>query len=334
MTERRVRTRWLTQDGGPDRLAMECLAAATAAPSIHNTQPWLFHLRPNGVDVSVDPDRQLTVIDLAGREQFISVGAALFNLRVAMVAGGRMPVCTLLPEGPYGPAARVAPGAPVTVTPAVRALSWAVTRRRSNRGPFRDQPVSARARAALCEAARREGALLRFADPATRTRVLELARVAERRWAADRAYRAELAYWVGERGGRRDGVPTAALGPRPTGDQVPLRDLGLHVAAVRPRVRFEEAPTLAVLYTGDNLRHWLIAGQALQRVLLTATVWGLATTLMTHPLEVPSLRQRLDDLRTGWPAQVIIRFGYACRPAAPSPRLPWTARLVERAPVG
>ena len=30
------------------------LVAATAAPSIHNTQPWLFRLREDGVDVLVD----------------------------------------------------------------------------------------------------------------------------------------------------------------------------------------------------------------------------------------------------------------------------------------
>lgn len=46
-----------------------CLRAAVAAPSIHNTQPWLF--RPHGPEIEVlaDPARRRAVIDPAGRQR-------------------------------------------------------------------------------------------------------------------------------------------------------------------------------------------------------------------------------------------------------------------------
>ena len=61
-----------------------CVEAAVAAPSIHNSQPWRFRIRDGGIDVFADWDRQLRVIDPSGRELLISIGAAVFNLRVAM----------------------------------------------------------------------------------------------------------------------------------------------------------------------------------------------------------------------------------------------------------
>src|SRR5262245_30261835 len=65
-------------DGTLGPVLQECLLAAIAAPSIHNTQPWRFGLRDNGVDLFVDRTRRLGVIDPYGREALISLGACLF----------------------------------------------------------------------------------------------------------------------------------------------------------------------------------------------------------------------------------------------------------------
>src|SRR3954447_19373304 len=59
------------------------LQAATAAPSIHNSQPWRFAVGESRIQVYADPDRHLRRSDDAGRSLLISCGAALFNLRVA-----------------------------------------------------------------------------------------------------------------------------------------------------------------------------------------------------------------------------------------------------------
>ncbi|MBT2430227.1 hypothetical protein J7F02_32715 [Streptomyces sp. ISL-112] len=75
------------------------LAAAVAAPSIHNTQPWRFGLdADNGsVEVRAAVGRRLpmTVPDLRARH--LSVGATVFNLRVAAAHLGWVPVVRLLP---------------------------------------------------------------------------------------------------------------------------------------------------------------------------------------------------------------------------------------------
>jgi hypothetical protein len=58
------------------------------APSLHHSQPWRFIVHADGLDVRADRTRHLTSIDPLGRELVQSVGAALFNARVALAARG------------------------------------------------------------------------------------------------------------------------------------------------------------------------------------------------------------------------------------------------------
>ena len=61
---------------------------ACRAPSVHNTQPWAWRLRPDGVDLYADHQRRLSVADPVGRELTISCGAALHHFQVAARAMG------------------------------------------------------------------------------------------------------------------------------------------------------------------------------------------------------------------------------------------------------
>jgi nitroreductase len=74
------------------------LRAARAAPSIHNTQPWLFAARAGRIDVWADRRRALAAIDSDGRQRTISCGAAVFNLRLAMAQLGYRPATALCPQ--------------------------------------------------------------------------------------------------------------------------------------------------------------------------------------------------------------------------------------------
>jgi hypothetical protein len=77
----------------------------------------------------------------------------------------------------------------------------------------------------------------------------------------------------------------------------------------------------------DTADQWVRAGQALQRVLLIATVHGLAATPMSQPLEIPTLRELITDTGTRRWAQVILRVGYG-QSAAATPRRPLTEVLM------
>src|SRR5262245_12870705 len=58
---------------------------AVLAPSAHNTQPWLFRLHGDEVDVIVRM-RALPVVDPHDRELVLSCGATIGMLRIALRA--------------------------------------------------------------------------------------------------------------------------------------------------------------------------------------------------------------------------------------------------------
>jgi hypothetical protein len=226
-------------------------------------------------------------------------------------------------------AATVSVGPAVAVTPEIRELAAAIPRRQTNRRPFGSTPIPPQILEKLTAAARAEGASLVVLDQASRAAVLSLTRSAEHQQRTDPRYRTELAEWTTVGRHRSDGVPPATFGPRPELAALPLRDFDLAHTTDRRVARFEADPTIAVLYTArDSIRDWLGAGQALERVLLTATAHGLASTPMTQAIEVPQLRRLLDvpeELNT---VQSVVRLGYAGR-CPQTPRRPLAEVLVS-----
>lgn len=303
----------------PPQTMADLVAAATMAPSMHNTQPWRFRLEPASQTIGLyaDPARTLRFGDPDGRALHIACGAALFNLRLAATGAGRQPVSRLLPD-PAQPLllATVRLSGPCRPQPDELELHEAVPARRTNRGPFSSQLVPARVLAELAEAVRIEGAILHFPDRQEAIRLLGLARDAERALLADPAYRAELARWAG--GARdREGIPDEVVAPHDPRGAAPVRDFT--PAGPASYAWFEDEPQLAVLSTHFGRRaDWLRAGQALERAWLTATARGLEVSPLTHPLETADA-WLVPDLRSGveYP-QMILRFGYGL----PVPRTP------------
>src|SRR5262249_28492857 len=84
----------------PQEVVLELVAAATMAPSKHNSQPWRFRFDParQTIGLYADPERMLQVSAPAGRGLHIAFGAALFNLRLAAAVAGRHPVVRLTPD--------------------------------------------------------------------------------------------------------------------------------------------------------------------------------------------------------------------------------------------
>jgi len=310
---------------GLDRRELRRLvAAATAAPSLHNSQPWRFVLHPDRIELHADPGRLLRVADPMGRELHISCGAALFNLEVAMRAQGRHARPRLLPSPDDRRHLATLPvGPPARISRHDTALHAAIRRRHTQRGPFHERTPPQAVLDQLTVAAREEGADLVFVDEPDRTALLGVVRSAEAQQEADPGYRLELHAWT-THGDRDEGVPTSAYAPVDPTRRLPVRDF--EAGGVQPPeqtfAQYEESAPIAVLTTPeDSPLQWLRAGQALQRVLLTATVEGLVASMFTQPLELPPVRDLLIDApRMRWP-QMILRIGYG--PAAePTPRRP------------
>jgi len=310
---------------------LAAVESAGRAPSLHNSQPWRFRLQGGAMEVLADPDRRLPVADPSGWAVRLACGAAVFNARVALAAS-ETPVEVRLWPDPSEPhlLARLCPLPARRPTPADLALHDAIRRRHSNRRPFAEVPVPAQSRARLIEAARAEGAwldLLVGAGPLSA--VGEIVHAADRVLNRNPDYRTEIAAWTRRDAGAGDGLPVSAGGPTPEPhDLLAMRDFGGGPRA--PGRDYETDPLVAILGTvGDTPIDQIVAGQALQRVLLTCTDAGLGSSLLSQPIEVPSARERIRTAlgRSGSP-QMVIRIGYG-DPAPATPRRPVLETVVE-----
>ncbi|WP_327111146.1 nitroreductase [Streptomyces sp. NBC_01341] len=296
---------------------------ATMAPSMHNAQPWRFRYMPavGVLQLRMDRTRSMPRTDSTNRGMHLSCGAALFNLRVAAARAGWSARLTLLPD-PEEPALL----ATVEFTESAEIdkaseLYPAIGRRRSSREPFADEPVPDALLGALSGAARSEGANLSVLGEWQVDAVLDLVAEAQQDESVSPEAREELARWTASGAGEADGIPVQAFGPHRYDGRAPVRDfaLGRPVPERRSAI-FESHPCLAVLATAqDRPQDWLLAGQAMERVLLQAALDGLSTSLNSQALERPELRWLLRDPRSASAAacpQMLLRLGYG--PVVPS----------------
>ncbi|MFD6069019.1 Acg family FMN-binding oxidoreductase [Amycolatopsis lurida] len=291
------------------------LRSATLAPSTHNTQPWLFRCTGTGIEVHADPRRILPATDPDGREIVLSCGAALFTLRTAIHALGFHPATTLMPSRTDPDLlAVVRPLAERTPDPKVVGLARAISRRRTNRRPFVSDVVPKTTLTALRHATELEHAWMSSLDAEQGRLLRDLTARARREQLADPAFIAELGRWTGLDASTRDGVPSYALEGSPADESWLLDEFGeAHGGTPSPLV-------VVIGSLTDERLDRLQAGQALQRVLLTATCAGLDASFISPPIMVREARAELRRLLGCgvWP-QVLLRVGYG------SP-LPWTPR--------
>ncbi len=320
-------------DGSREEQFAFLLRYAILAPSTHNTQPWRFGITPEGIELYADYARRMPVVDPGNRELLMSIGTALFTLRVA---AERFGFDCRVSYNESGDSER--PLAFLSLSPrssdaggdeALMSLFTAIPRRHTNRNPFllSRVPESLLRHVRGLETDGLAGVYV-SSDGRINTGVAELVEAADRMQLADPAFRGDCAEWVRPNWTKKpDGITGAALGVSTMASalgQWTTRMLDVSVIrSAADRNLCIEAPGLIVLQSEDTVPHWLDAGQLLQKLLLTLTREGLQHSYFNMPVQVPELRVQLRALLglSAWP-QILLRIGFSLAAPARTPRRP------------
>jgi hypothetical protein len=315
---------------------LELVRHAVMAPSGHNTQPWRFALSGDRVEILPDLSRRLPVVDPDDHALYISLGAALENLRIAALQGG------LDPETERFPAA--APDRLVVhLTRRTRAveseLFRAIPDRQTTRSTYDGRSIPAADLRELERASSEEGVHFRlFTEKRELEDVTELVKEGNRWQMRDAAFVRELLDWVRfsrkEADTCKDGLIGPVMGmpvvPRWLGEPIMKAMLRPELEAARAEklIRSSAALMLFVAETNDR-EHWVKLGQSFERVALAATIRGIRQAHINMPCEVVEIRKQFQQylgLADEQPL-LLLRVGYG-KPMPRSPRRPAEAAIL------
>ncbi len=305
-----------TQEGTMSPQMIEMIRYATLAANGHNTQPWKFAVREDGIEIYPDTSRRLPVVDPDDRELWISLGCALENLLLAARAAGYAPTVA------YPDAADVIRVQLTPDAPQVSPLFDAIPLRQTTRSIYDGRPVPAADLETVQALPLEPGVALRFltASPEMET-ALEYVNEGNLRQYADRAFVEELITWL--RFSKKEALATLdGLYSRCSGNPTVPRWLGrMFVAGTKPQQQADadaeklrsSAGAVVVATEADDKAAWVRAGQVYERLTLQMTALNLKSALLNQPIEVAELRGQFQSALTlgARLPQLLVRFGYA-----------------------
>ena len=326
--------------GSPADIARALIAAAVLAPSHWNAQPWRFESEQNTIRIVSDASRWMPAVDPDQRSLHLSLGAALENLLMAARAYGLRPSVTYLPhEGANGVAAEVtwAAGEPHRD----RTLFNAIPARRTNRHEFDGRGIFLQNRAQLTAQLAEDSGLHWMDDRDAIRRVSDLVYTAVHDRMLDDRSQSERFRWMrfgdDEARTRGDGItvdglevggPAHWLAGRYFNPNSWFLRFGAESGAKQAREQIRSAGAIALVTTPRGGRtQWLAAGQAYERLALTATTLGIAQQPISEPLETEAGRTELLHHfgAAGEHPVMLLRLGHA---RAPEPSMRRSVALV------
>ncbi|MDO8908551.1 MAG: Tat pathway signal protein [Pseudohongiella sp.] len=272
----------------------ELVRYATLAASSHNTQPWLFKLESNRIQILPDLSRRCPAVDPDDHHLYASLGCAAENLLLAAQAAGLAARCRFDAS---------TSGVQIDFEEAAAARSAlfdAIPLRQCSRSAYDGVPLMSNEMDQLQAAGHGDGVLMLLLTSADQKNLVAdfVARGNDAQF-ADPAWARELKSWIRfnakEAGLSGDGLYGPAMGnpdaPRWLGQLAMKRAFSAKNQNRKDRRHISSSSAIAVIYSqADDIQHWIEAGRCYQRLALQATALGLRTAFINQPVEVAKLR--------------------------------------------
>lgn len=306
-----------------ERGPLAFVAAAILAANPHNSQPWVFRVSSNSVDLFADPARNIGSVDPFRREMHVGLGCALENLMLAAEAHGYKASLKLLPTA--GRQDHVATVALSQAAGGSSLLFTQIPQRHTDRGAYKSQavPTADLEQMTVLAADLPDTRLYWFTSPAEVTHIGELMVAAAQALASDEQQSLDDNVWFRQSWdaiqSHKDGLTLdaqglsqlfAALAKMLPATSRQYNDSFWINHTRDPQVRTAAAYGIIAVPDPDSNEHRLNGGRLLQRVHLWATAHGLSVGHMNQITERADRERQLG---------LASQFGDASQKLLPDP---------------
>lgn len=295
---------------------------ATKAPSGHNTQPWLFHICEDSIEIHPDNRKTLHVVDRNRREMFVSLGCATENLCIAAGSIGYASKVNVSEEGIISIELHSVDNQKKTL------LSGQITRRQTNRSIYNGKQIPEKVIRELLTLEKEEyiGIYCWQKQSIEFNKIRDYVLVGNKIQMSDSCFKNELKSWMRfnkkDEQQTLDGLSYAVFGAPNLPRWLSRLIMGTYLTPGMQNKSDEKkvnSSSHVVLFTvkNDSIPEWIQLGRTLEHFLLKTTEAGIATAFINQPCELKVLAEQMQCEvihQTGKEKRipvVLLRMGYA-----------------------
>ena len=312
----------------------QILTFATRAPSTHNSQPWLFRLGQDQVDVFYDKNYVLPQADQEGRDLHISIGCMLENLSIASDHFGFEAKIS------YGPFAEETQKAHVTFVPTqtkgtlTESLFATIPTRVNARGVFTNDTVSKDVEQVISTFPENDIAINIIDSKEIITGMAGLTQEAMHLAYESKPFRSEMSHWMNSNiSNKKEGLPGYALKmPLIVSLIIPFLIRYVNMGKVLGKKNFEtisSAPLMIVFSGPNDPIHLMQVGRLAERTMLYVQSNGYQSSIYVGSIEIGDLHTRVQKLvGTKDRPQFIFTVGHIPGEHKITPRHPLAKKII------
>jgi hypothetical protein len=302
---------------------------ASLAPSSHNTQPWLFKISDHKIELYPNWRRRLDKSDPEDRELYISLGAAITNLKTAAESFKLNFNCQIYPEAE---AVALFQFESLSTTDFNRQTLEILCLRHCNRAKFAEKALPEKFLHYLKELTGHNSVKISLVyEENKKTLVADIVARATEAAFLDKGFTEELSGWIKPSLKKyRDGLPGYNIGiPYPLSFVMPWMVKHLNVSKQQRKMvegPLRHSAAYIILSTEDNNKEtWLKVGQIFEQIALEAQKNKIELGVLAAAIEIGDFYKQLQAvININTRPQMFFRLGFCDNIPQSCPRLPLT----------
>jgi hypothetical protein len=285
-----------------DRI-VKILELAVRAPSTHNSQPWLFKIIDNKVEIFFDPKYFLPFADKEGRDLHISIGCMIQNFEIASLVDN---LKSFISYGPFDNKTKLAEITLVELNIKPDELSQilfeVIPKRVNARGIFRNENIPTNLLEKINSLNNDKEIFIDFfTNKEDIKKIAGVTALAIKDAYNEKGFRKEMSHWMNSNiSNKKEGLPGYSLKmPLIISFFIPLLIRYFNIGSLLAKLNvrsISSAPLIVVMSGKDDPSSWMEIGRLAEKMMLYIQSLGYQTSIYVGSIEINNNYLKIQEL--------------------------------------